>query len=208
MGDTTTAAPAQPAVTASPPPTIDAAEARRQAELTAATAHRQELVKLNQQAIDGYTAQGRQAGVIEGRKAEMDRAAAIYAACPGKPDLAISAILGGQSAESVKLAFDQTVAAEARAREVAEAKDAEIARWQALAATGGYPGGIGAAMVSETDDGESAPPDWASAKAQATNEWDRQPARRKGFTSKQNYVNARAAELMGKFHVQVATQQA
>src|SRR5690606_17487106 len=62
-----------------------------------------EIAELNQKAIEGYVARGREMGATEERQRQMERMKAIMSACPGRPDLALNAFLGGQSAETVKL---------------------------------------------------------------------------------------------------------
>ena len=155
-----------------------------------------QIRELNTQAVQGYIAQARANGKAEGQQAAVDRLKAIRAVCPDRADMAIDAFINGQSPESVKLAYD----AAARERELAlqakQAQDVEIARLQALLATGGSPGV--AMAFALTGEGESPALD---PKTQAEQEWDHQPARRKGFTSKERYVAVRTAELDGRFHM-------
>jgi ATP-dependent Clp endopeptidase proteolytic subunit ClpP len=198
MSEPNTEAPAT--VAAAPPvpaPAIAAAENRHN-----------ELVRLNAQAIEACTEQGRVKGVAEGRTFEMERAKAIVEVCKGKPEMAITAILAGQPPESVALAYDAAVAVENKAKEDSDRKDAEIARWQALCAIGGYPGGVPYAPTTRTeDDGRTGPLTDEEAKAQAAHEWDTRPAVRKTARSKEIYILARTAELDGT-HRQFSREQA
>lgn len=159
--------------------------------------------QLRQMSADGWHEKGRQKGITEGETKAMDRLKAIMFVCPGKPEMALTAFLGGQSPESAKLAFDATAAAEAKAKEVADAKDREIARLNALIATGGYNEGIplGAMEEAGNDEGEEI----ADPKAHAEREWDYKPSVRKGFTSKERYVAWRVRDIQGNTSMAVAT---
>jgi hypothetical protein len=153
-----------------------------------------EIARLTEKTEQGIFEQGRAAGREEGRKVELKRLNEIIAACPGRPAMAISAFLEGQSAAAVKLANDAAIVAEQRTREVEAEKDMEIRRLKAVIATGGYPDGV---QMGVTDDADNDVP-VVDPKAQAEREWDRNPKVRKDFTSKANYVSYRKAQLTGR----------
>jgi ATP-dependent protease ClpP protease subunit len=107
------AAPANPAVTAPPgnSPAVTAAEARHH-----------EMVKLNQQAIDGLKDQGRLAGIPEGVKAEHERIIAILDTHKGKHlDIAERSIRSKHTPEFALLAYQQAVEAEAKQKAITDA---------------------------------------------------------------------------------------
>jgi ATP-dependent Clp protease protease subunit len=138
--------------------------------------------------------QGRKKGGEEAVHAYNERVKAIADACPGKPEMALNAILTGQSAEAVGLAYNATMKAEEKARVDAEAKDLTILRLEALLATGGHPG-VGMGMAPAT--GDDAHEYRREPKAQAEWEWENQPLVRKTARSKEVYILARTAELDG-----------
>lgn len=147
------------------------------------------------------------AGVEQGEKQAMTRFKAIIDACPGKPQMAVNAFIGGQTADAVKLAFEYAAAAEANA-------DARIAQIQeenkravAMAAIGGYSGGVPMG-IDATDDDTDGPMTPEAAKEAAAREWDRNPAVRKNRAGKESYVAVRAAELRGAFKGRVAAASA
>lgn len=142
---------------------------------------------------------GREAGQKEGRAEEQKRCKAIMEACPGKPQMALNAFLGGQTPEAVKLAYDEA-AKEAQAYEDRIATMREQHRRDvALAANAGYEGGLPLANVMDQEpaDGRAMTPE--EAKTAAGNEWDRNPNVRRGFSSKENFVAIRSAELRGQY---------
>jgi ATP-dependent Clp endopeptidase proteolytic subunit ClpP len=149
------------------------------------------------QAIQGpqFFEQGRKKGAEEATAAYADRIRTIVAICAGKPDMAINAILSGQTPEAVKLAYDSLVTAEAVQREAIGRKDVEILRLQSLLALGGHPGvalGVDTGVPEDVDPGQIADP-----KAHAEREWDFNPKVRKGFSGKDSYVAYRVRELKG-----------
>lgn len=157
---------------------------------------------LRAQEIQGYVEQGRSIGVEEGRKQERDRMKAIAEACPNKPAMALKAFIDGQNPNAVKMAFEAAAVAEAAAEQRIMQIQEENRRQVALAAQGGYPGGVGVALddgegTGEGDEGSGQRITPEAAKEAAGREWDRNPKVRKGFTSKANYVATRSAELRG-----------
>ena len=151
---------------------------------------------LNQQAIEGYIARGRTLGYQEGRSAEIERMKQITAACPGKPDLAINAFISDQNAATVKLAFDAANAMQAQMNDSLRESNREVARLQAVIATGGHPG-ISASM------GESASPavpGGLEPEAQAKLEWDSDPMIRAQNTEK-SWLLYRTQQLSGNVRV-------
>jgi hypothetical protein len=74
----------------------------------------------------------------------------------------------------------------------------EIARLNTLLSIGGH-AGVSMAMAADADS-----PTGMEPKAQAAYEWDHKPSVRNGFSSKDNYVNIRTAELDGRFRTQKA----
>lgn len=163
---------------------------------TEAEARRHEMVNLNQKACETLTEQGRLKGVADGRKLERERAEAIVAACPGKPEMALNAILSDQNPAAVQMTYKATVMAETKAKADLDAMQAENDRWRALAliSSAGHPG-VATAM-GVTEDAQSA----MDPKARAEWEWDNDPAARKTARSREIYVIARTAELDGTHH--------
>lgn len=154
---------------------------------------------LRAQEIRGYVEQGRAAGILEGQQKEIERCKRIVDVCPTKPKMALDAFLKGQSPEAVQMAFEAASAAEAAAESRIAQMQEENRRAVALAATGGYPGGIhlGAVEAEEMSDGPMSP---EAAKEAAGKEWDRSSKVRAGFTTKDRYVAVRKAELLGQFN--------
>jgi len=188
----TNAVPAQTPAAVIPAPNVPQGSPRQE-----------EMDRLRVITEQGHFDQGRKQGAEEGRKAEMKRLDEILAACPDKA-MALDAFRGGQSADAVKLAYEAKSAAENHAAELAAEKDMEIRRLKALVASGGYPLGVDLSLSDDDDQADDGPMDAATAKAQAEREWAQKPAARKGFTSKDRYVNFRTAELTGKFNGVVA----
>lgn len=150
---------------------------------------------LNKQAVQGYINQAMLKGKELGRNEGIDRMKAIFAVCPGRPDMAINAFINGQDANTVKLAFEAAAAERAAAEQAQNALKLENARLQALIANGGS---LGVNMLPTGMDDEEVQMD---PQLQAEQEWDHKPAVRRGFTSKANYVNYRKMELEGRVHI-------
>lgn len=180
MSDTTTAAPAQ-----------NQAGTEQVTEPTVA--------QLRQMTAEGHFKQGHTKGIADGHIQAVERLKAIIAVCPGKPQMVIDCFLTGQSPESSKLAFDAGARAEAEAKRVQDEKDREIARLNALLATGGH-SGVEIDFAATNDEQESV----LDPKAQAEREWDFKPAVRKGFSTKDRYVAFRVRELNGTVQRQLA----
>lgn len=170
--------------------------------IDAAEEHAREMEKFRGMKAEAVFANGRSKGREEGAKAERDRLEAILAVCPGKPDMAIGAFMSGQTPDAVKLAYDEAAKVETAAKAREQALEREKARWEALAHSGGYPGGVGLDLAGDDEEEESDAGgkrlDKAAATKQAEAEWNHTPRVRKGFTSKDNYVAFRAAQLTGR----------
>lgn len=153
-----------------------------------------EVQKLTQQAIEGYIARGRQMGQAEGRQAEQERMRAIVAACPNRHDIAINSFLAGQGAETVKLVYDAAMSAAAEAQARNAQKDVEIARLQAVVATGGHPGvGFQAVATNESKPQLS----HLTPEQQAKMEWDSDAMIRSAHASEKTYMAFRVNQLKG-----------
>lgn len=139
---------------------------------------------------------GRVKGEADGVKAATDRLKAILDVCPGRPQMALDAYLAGQTPAAVKLAVDEATRVENIARQQRAESEMEIARLNTLLSLGGHPG-VDVGLNAESPTG-------MEPKAQAGFEWDRNPAVRKGFSNKENYVIMRTAELEGRFTRQAA----
>lgn len=170
--------------------------------ITEAEARQHELVRLNQTAINGYTEQGRKAGIDQGKMQEYDRVRVIAELCPGKPDIALASILAKHTPEVAKIAFDAAASADAKTKVIEEAKNLEISRLTALVATGGFAGGVPLGIYEPIEDSQvTGSMSKEDARIQASNEWDHKPGVRKGFTSKDRYVAFRMAETSGRARV-------
>jgi ATP-dependent protease ClpP protease subunit len=138
--------------------------------------------------------QGKRKGAEEAVQAYNLRIKEIAESCPGKPEMALNAILNGQSPDAVRLAFNATAEAERKALADAQAKEMRIVQLESLLAIGGHPGVAMALNDSATPADEVYR---REPKAQAEWEWDNQPLVRKTASSKEIYVLARTAELNG-----------
>lgn len=173
----------------------------------------QEIQSMNSEQFNAYTAEhpeavasfvekGKKAGIAEAHQAEIDRMAAIEAACPGRPQVAIDAFKAGHDAEQVKLtisALDRELAAakaadEANAKAMA-VKDAEIEKLKAqigerpAVATGAQQHADPVSVDPESDD----------PKAVAAAEWKaNKDGCQSSFTSEAAYVGYRVADLQGR----------
>jgi ATP-dependent Clp endopeptidase proteolytic subunit ClpP len=156
-----------------------------------------EVVKLNQQAIQGYIDQGRSFGRAEGIKIEQDRMRALIAAAPGRSDLAIQAFLAGQDSATVAMIANAEATAEAKANQKAAEQTVEIARLQALIATGGHSGvGMGVSAA------ETAVPVGLEPEQQAQMEWDSDAIlRARHNNNKKAYTLYRVNQLKGNVRV-------
>jgi signal peptide peptidase SppA len=169
--------------------------------------------------IAGEREQAKKLGAKETRDAEKSRLTALREACGGNDSLACELFTAGKDAEDAKI----TVAAIARAKADAEASNkaqsealakanAEIERLKAEAGTQPAVGTAGAAAANAANAGKggAAPERPATddrkaiaawAKDAAIHEWDNDESVRSGFSSKENYVLARAAELRGDLKI-------
>jgi hypothetical protein len=152
---------------------------------------------LRQITAQEYIKRGEQTGRFLEKQAQQELMRSIVAACPGKPEIAITAFLTGQSADSVKLAFEAAQSAEQAANTRIAAMELEHERKLALSVAGGYPGGV-AMGVDNKDDGEilfapDTPPD-----VQAKMEWDsnHKNCRHTGATEAQ-YLAMRKRQIAG-----------
>lgn len=165
---------------------------------------KEELARLQNVTNEGHFNQGKIVGQEDGRKAEMKRLDAILAVCPDKA-MALDSFKAGHAPETAKLLYDHKLDADNRANEMLAAKELEITRMRAQMAAGGYPGGVPTGAGAGDESGEEPEQlDAATAKARAEREWDHKPGARKGFSSKENYVNVRTAEMMGRFRMSQA----
>lgn len=150
------------------------------------------ITALNQQTIQTYIDRGRTLGQAEGRQMERDRLKSLMDACPGKPELVMNAFITNQGPEAAKMVYDATVNAQREAESRASADKVEIARLQALVATGGHPG-VNLSM-------NSAPsiPEGLSPEAQAELEYDGDPMiRAKTNNNKKQWILFRANQIKG-----------
>lgn len=156
-----------------------------------------ELAALNAQAIQAYIDKGRAMGKIEGQRAAEESFKAIYAAAPGRPDIAANAFLAGQNAATVALIFDADNKARQEARAELLAKETEIARLHAVNAVGGHPG----VPVSPSIGDNSVIPSGLDPEAQAKLEWDSDPLIRAKNTDQKKWMLYRVNQLKGGVRV-------
>ncbi len=159
-----------------------------------------EIANLNAQAIEGYIARGRTLGTQEGESNAIKRMQEIYAACPDRPDLAITAFVTGQNAATVKLAYDAATAAAVKSSDELRKSQTEIARLQAVIATGGHPG----VAINVTSEQASSVPMGLEPDAQAELEWTSDPmlrANNGGDKGKKTWLLYRTNQLKGGVRV-------
>jgi hypothetical protein len=143
--------------------------------------------------VKNLVARGHNAGKSAGEAEARARLNDIVAACPGKPAMALAAFNAGQTPAAVKMAYDEAARVEAAAKLEADAAQMEIARLNTLLNLGGHPG------VAMGLDGTADAQTGMEPKARAAFEWDRNPEVRNGYSSKENYIIVRTAELEGRF---------
>lgn len=157
------------------------------------TPHEQ-IQHFNAQAAQNHTEHGRKLGLAEGKQQELARMQEIAAACPNRPDLALNAFLAGQNAATVKLIYDAAMSATAAERSAAMQKDVEIARLNAVIATGGH-SGVG---FSAKNDETSSAPQGLTPEQQAKYEWDGDAMLRAKFSNREkSYMLFRVNQLNG-----------
>ncbi len=150
-----------------------------------------------------YEEKGRKDGIAQEKAAESERVKAIVTIAAGKPQLALNAILAGQSPESFKLAFDMALGVETQAKEEAWRKDQEILRLHNILAAGGHPG-----VAMSVDPGiPDEPGNVEDPKSHAELEWDHKPSVRRGFANKENYVAWRVRDLQGTVQLARAARE-
>ncbi len=163
----------------------------------AASSGRDELASLNAQAVQGYIEKGKHLGVEMGRSQEMERMKALIEAAPGRPDLVIDAFVTAQSPQALALAFRASQTAQAAAADQILARDREVARLNAVIATGGHPGvAMGVSSEPESDQyGDMEP------ETRAKLEWDADPRLRAQHKSERSYAMYRVNQLKGNVRV-------
>lgn len=139
-------------------------------------------------------------GYATGYAAATAKLKAIIAACPGDPQMAVNAFVNGQSAEAVQLAYESANRVKVESQRLREEDRIEIERLKALIAIGGAEGvEMNFANIADASAVGIDP------KVQAEQEWEQKPMVRKGFTSKDRYINSRVAELKGQFRSHTAS---
>jgi ATP-dependent protease ClpP protease subunit len=198
----------EPSASAEPEPIALSQETQQMAEATVPTVPTAQstaavnqgsagdLASLNAQAIQGYIDKGRAIGKLEGQRAAEESFKAIYAAAPGRPDIAANAFLAGQNAATVSLIFDADNKARQEARAELLAKETEIARLHAVNATGGHPG----VPVNPSFD-NNVIPQGLDPEAQAKLEWDSDPLVRAKNTDQKKWMLYRVNQLKGGVRV-------
>lgn len=159
------------------------------------------VAELNQAAINSYIDKGRALGFQEGMKAEQDRMREILTAAPNRPDIAVNAFLAGQNAATVSLIANAAAQAEAKAQEVQMKKDIEIARLNALVATGGH---TGVNLAPSNPANFNNVPEGLDPEDQAAMEWDSNPIIRSqngGESGKKRWMLYRVNQLKGSVRV-------
>lgn len=150
---------------------------------------------INQDTLNKVFEEGRQAGIKEAVKAQLERMELINEACPDQPALAIKSFLKGQDPETVKMTYEAVITAKAeverKAKEDYEAAQKEIARLTNISVSGGHKG-VSMAIGAAEETASRLPP-----KQQAEWEWEHKPSVRATASSKEIYVIARTAELDG-----------
>lgn len=154
-----------------------------------------DVASFNAQAIQSYIDKGRTLGRAEGAQAELERFKGVVSACPDRPDMAINAFMTGQNAESVRLAYDAANATAAKFRTEQLESQREIARLQAIVATGGHPGVQLSPTLEPLQSSAGANPD-IDPEQQAKMEWDSNPMIRAQHKEK-DYVLFRTQQLKG-----------
>lgn len=162
----------------------------------------------------GYVEQGKKAGVAEAHQAEIERLKQISAACPGRPELAISQFMSGADVDSTKIivtALDaekqKTADADKAQKDALAAKDAEIEKLRTEIGTRdplNTAGGVkkkqeeeAAAAAAKKQQEDAAASDDPSVVAKA--EWAKMSAdEQSGWTDENTYVAYRKAELGGR----------
>lgn len=170
--------------------------------------------------VASFVEQGRKAGAAEALAAEKERALAIAAACPGRPKVALDAIVAGQEPDQVVLTVKALDAEAAQRKAEADAaiadaaarvaaKDAEIAALKQRAEQAEFKAGtqsaIGTAGAVEQTAIEAGKPDAAkfeamadpAARAKAEYEANFDGAK-DNFVSEAAYVAYRKTELAGR----------
>lgn len=150
------------------------------------------IVALNQQTIQSYIDRGRTLGQAEGRQMERDRLKALMDACPGKPELVMNAFVTNQGPEAAKMVYEATINTQREAEARSSADKVEIARLQALVATGGHSG------VSINLNSAPSIPDGLSPESQAELEYDGDPmVRARVNNNKKQWILFRANQIKG-----------
>ena len=155
--------------------TTQAAPAQNSAAGSASQVSQSEVVRLNDQAVQGYIDRGRALGAAEGRQSEQDRLRRLMAVCPGKPGIAVNAFLSGHDESMIRMLVDAETRAEAAAREKTAQMEVEIARLNAQIATGGHPGVSFSVSSTPAGGPVTAVPSGMTPEAQADLEWESDP---------------------------------
>lgn len=174
----------------------------------------QEIGRLTNDAITRFTEGGKVIGRTEGRNSLMDEIRAIVAACPGRPQTAINAILAGQNASTVKLIVDAELAAETRANQKAQEQELAIARLQAdnarlaeLGSVGGHSGvPMSASVYAPGANAQPQAPSGLEPEAQAKLEWDSDPMlRARNNNQEKAWMAFRVNQLKGNVRILAKT---
>jgi len=166
----------------------------------------------------GELDQAKKLGAKEARDAEKSRCISVREACAGNDTLTLDTFLAGKDSEDAKITLAAISKAQAQAATASkEATDKlavqakEIERLTALVGTQGAVGTSAAAVAASAGAGKAGPAPEAPtngdpkalaawSKGVAIHEWEADESVRKGFSSKENYIGFRAAELRGEDH--------
>lgn len=164
------------------------------------------------EAVNEYVEKGRKEGSAAARSAEIQRLRDLTAAAGGRTQMAIDAFFAGQDVDTFKLAVAaverETKAANEAVTSTASTKDAEIAelkkKLEAAETAAGGQGAVGTAGAAKAKEAAekkeaeaSGEKNYASAEAQAKDEWAKNHENCNSRFSEKAYIAFRKNELDG-----------